>query len=151
MTTNDERPDVLFKEIVELLRTPRLSVDSSFRALTQERPYRDLVRLGPSVLKFCMARIKEGALFLVPAVLEIWQVLPEAFGLKPYASDNEVAACLLEEWETLNCIQWTADGLTPSAPLSVQHVSEPTSDARTHVSPFRFGSPVRPIRTMAEL
>jgi hypothetical protein len=152
MTTNDKSSvEELFLKIVELLKSPAFSVDSSFRALTQQKPYRDLIELGPNALTFCVSRLREGALFLVPAVLEIWQIRAEDLGLQLYASDNEVSARLIHEWEILNSIQWTADAAMAKSPSTLELAQQSSGQTQPVLGSFRFSSPMSPVSRAAEL
>lgn len=147
-TEDTATPEVLFTEIVRLLESPPFSVDPGFQKLTRQPPYRALVAVGHNALKFCMARLKEGAVFLIPAVLEIWQVSVQDLGLEMYATDQQVAARLVAEWEELRNIHWTAEAASPTTPPTVELVT-PQAPLPV-VSPFRFGSPITPVRRQAQ-
>lgn len=146
---NTARPEELFLQIVELLKSPPFSVASGFRALTQQKPYRELVDLGPAAISFCMNRLREGAVFLVPAVLEIWQISPDDIGLAKYASDNEVAARLVLEWDMMNAIQWFASAAYPQIHPTVQLAA--TEPSAMLIGLLRLGRPMPTATRSAEL
>jgi hypothetical protein len=142
--------DAVLAEVRALAESPPYTFESGYERLAETPQYRQLVGAGPGALDACFARLRDGDLFLLPAILEISRVRADELIGKQFPSDQEVARALIDLWEMSMAVQFVWAATSAGGSTSV-------ASARSHVStvPQPIGvslvQQVAPELVMAEL
>jgi len=97
-----EKFDALFAEWEKVIQDPKIQLSSRPQDYINNKPYREIVKLGKDVLPFIIEKLEEGVFFLNQAVVEISGIrIEDIIGKeRRFPSEQEKAALLINWWKS---------------------------------------------------
>jgi hypothetical protein len=97
-----EKFDAIFAEWEKVIQNPRIRLSSRPQDYLDNKPYREIVRLGKDALPFIIEKLEEGVFFLNQAVVDITGIeMEEIVGEeRHFPSEQEKSALLVNWWKS---------------------------------------------------